>query len=62
MTRPLLALVVLLALVALDAPMAHALPGDRCRAAADCWGPPAYCVADSLTSSTGRCVAGKVLP
>jgi hypothetical protein len=40
-----------------------AFPGDRCRRSADCTGGgPQFCLADSLTSTTGRCVAGRVLP
>lgn len=63
MARPVAALVVLLSLVALDAPRAGPFPGDCCRSARDrSGGPVSYCLADSPTSSTGCCMSGVVLP
>lgn len=44
-------------MLALDAPRAGACPGDHCRHASDCTGgAPAYCLADTPTSTTGPCV------
>ena len=53
----------LLALVAL-AGDASAFPQDRCSGARDCSGGvgPSYCLADGPSASSGRCVAGKILP
>jgi hypothetical protein len=64
MRRAVIALVVLLLAVALSsAERVEAFPHDVCRGARDCsGGGPQFCLADTLTSTTGRCVAGRVLP
>jgi hypothetical protein len=63
MIRAVVALALVAVALALDGGPARAFVGDVCRHLADCSGyGPAFCLADGPTSSTGRCVAGRVLP
>jgi hypothetical protein len=63
MSRALAMLVLVLAALFILVGPAGAYVGDRCRAARDCLGAgPQFCLADSVHSDTGRCVAGRVLP
>jgi hypothetical protein len=49
--------------LAIEGATARAFVGDRCRGERDCnGGGPQVCLADYPTSTTGHCVAGRVLP